>query len=171
MSAMASERVAALKAAMDGLVGEAEAEAADLDEEWSDDERVIYEEAIANFRGRGPDLLDEATPHLWAYYDSVASAFTEEQRREYEIPELDRAIDIWQEVTIELPPALTIGRPPHTPDPSYLSFEGNVSWEPEHGLQLVFAHGSSVCKVGPYDGHETNANAYDDLELLGVVYC
>jgi hypothetical protein len=51
----------------------------------------------------------------------------------------------------------------------YLSFEGEVSREPEHGLQLVHEDGQRVCKVGPYDGHVTVAHAHGDPSLLGVV--
>lgn len=45
-----------------------------------------------------------------------------------------------------------------------------MSWEPEHGLQLVVEDGLRVCKVGPYDGHVTQALASGDPGLLGVVY-
>lgn len=58
---------------------------------------------------------------------------------------------------------------PLAPGRSYLSFEGEVSWEPEHSLQLVFEDGWRVCKVSPYDGHVTVADAYGDSSLLGVV--
>ena len=40
----------------------------------------------------------------------------------------------------------------------------------QHGLQIVFKDGRSVTKVGPYDGHLTNSNAYADASLDGVVY-
>jgi len=53
---------------------------------------------------------------------------------------------------------------------SYLSFEGEVSWEPEHELQLVYEDGQRVCKVRQYDGHVTVADAYGDPSLLGVVF-
>ena len=51
-----------------------------------------------------------------------------------------------------------------------MSFEGEVSWEREHGLQLVIEEGARVCKVGPYDGHVTMAHAYGDPSLLGVIF-
>jgi hypothetical protein len=56
------------------------------------------------------------------------------------------------------------------PELSYISFEGEVTWEPEHGLQLVFEHGRRVCKVGPYDGHHTKGHAYGDPALIDVVF-
>jgi hypothetical protein len=52
----------------------------------------------------------------------------------------------------------------------YVSIECNCDWEPEHGLQIVLKNGSEVTKVGPYDGHLTNSDAYADSTLEGVVY-
>jgi hypothetical protein len=37
-------------------------------------------------------------------------------------------------------------------------------------MQLVIRDGRAVTKVGPFDGHVTNADAYDDRKLRGVVY-
>jgi hypothetical protein len=34
----------------------------------------------------------------------------------------------------------------------------------------VFRDGATVTKVGPYNGHLTNAAAYDDEQLNDVVY-
>ncbi len=107
---------------------------------------------------------------MWAYYSSVASAFSPAEREDYGIPEIPASADIWSEAEFQLPPTLGFGRGALEPGRSYLSFEGEVSWEPEHGLQLVFEHGLSVCKVGPYDGHYTNAHAYGDASLLDVVF-
>jgi hypothetical protein len=52
----------------------------------------------------------------------------------------------------------------------YVSVECECAWEPEHGLQLVFRDGATVTKVGPYDGHLTNAAACNDEKLNDVVY-
>jgi len=52
----------------------------------------------------------------------------------------------------------------------YVSLECNCNWEPEHGLQLVFKNGSTIKKVGPYDGHLANSDAYADDRLENVVY-
>ena len=52
----------------------------------------------------------------------------------------------------------------------FVSIECECDWEPEHGLQLVLEDGARVTKVGPYDGHLTNAAAYADPTLEGVVY-
>jgi hypothetical protein len=90
----------------------------------------------------------------------------EDQILREEIPD---SADIWEHVQFRHPPQWRLGGGPLAPGRSYLSFEGEVSWEPEHGLQLVFEDGQHVCKVSPYDGHVTVAHAYGDSSLLGVV--
>lgn len=52
----------------------------------------------------------------------------------------------------------------------YISIECECAWEPEHGLQLVFRGGRTVSKVGPFDGHLTNAAAFGRQDLRGVIY-
>lgn len=52
----------------------------------------------------------------------------------------------------------------------YISIECECDWEPEHGLQIVFQDGTTVTKVGPYDGHLTNAAAYGRPDFRGVIY-
>jgi hypothetical protein len=46
----------------------------------------------------------------------------------------------------------------------------NCDWEVEHGMQLVLRDGRTVSKVSPYDGHLTNADAFADPKLVGVIY-
>jgi len=46
------------------------------------------------------------------------------------------------------------------------TIECGCNWEREHGLQIVLREGLSVTKLGPYDGHLTNA----DSSLESVVY-
>nr|WP_240742158.1 hypothetical protein [Micromonospora zingiberis] len=52
----------------------------------------------------------------------------------------------------------------------YVTAECNCDWEPEHGLQIILRDGRAVTKVGPYDGHLTNAAAFNRDDLEGVVY-
>lgn len=52
----------------------------------------------------------------------------------------------------------------------YISLECGCNWEPEHGLQIVFKHGRTINKIGPYDSHLTNSDAYADPKLEDVVY-
>lgn len=161
---MASHRVQELKQKLDVLLRDA-----DLDD-LAPDERLLAEEAARNFTSGGTALLDAATEFMWAYYKDFVGEFTPAERSEYGLPELRAGADIWDEVEFRHPPEVWVGDGPLEPGPSYISFEGDVSWEREHGLQLVFEHGERVCKVGPYDGHLTNAHAYGDPSLLGVIY-
>jgi hypothetical protein len=73
--------------------------------------------------------------------------------------------DVWNHV--QFGDALTVGR---RDDDGfvYISLESDCDWKPEHGLQMVFVNGRRVNKVGPYDGHFTNADAYGDANSLGV---
>lgn len=43
---------------------------------------------------------------------------------------------------------------------TFVQIEGRVAWEPEHGLQMSWAEGRRLVKVGPFDGHPTNGHAY-----------
>ena len=52
----------------------------------------------------------------------------------------------------------------------YLQLEGNVAWEPEHGLQMSWANGNKLVKAGPFDGHPTNGHAYADPERDQYVF-
>jgi hypothetical protein len=166
MADVASDSVVVLKAKLDLLVGAPEL----FGDEPTPEERVVIDEAIHNFRVAGATVLDEATPFLWEYYRSVASAFGQREREEYGIPELNGGADIWDEVQLVSPPRIQLGGGRLQPGRSYISFEGGVTWELEHGLQLVFEHGLHVCKVGPYDDHNTNAHAYGREDLLGVIF-
>lgn len=155
-----------LKQRLDRLV---EAVQPDPDEFTADDVAALAE-AKRTFIAAGPDLLVQVTDDLWAYYDSTVAEFSTEQRAAYGIRDLPKSADIWAEVTITVAPEVTVGGSAHTPARCYLSFEGEVPWEPEHGFQLVVENGRRVCKLGPYDGHLTNAAAFADPSLLRVVF-
>jgi Domain of unknown function (DUF6985) len=75
---------------------------------------------------------------------------------------------IWEHVQVGDEPMVT--RSAYGDQRVYISFECSRDWEPEHGLQIVFKEGRIVNKVGPYDGHLTNAAAFADDKLENVVY-
>ena len=76
--------------------------------------------------------------------------------------------DVWGHVS--LGSEISVSRMGNGDDTIYLSLESNCDWEEEHGLQIVFKEGKTVCKVGPFDGCLTNAEAYSDQSLVDVVY-
>jgi Domain of unknown function (DUF6985) len=162
---MASDRVHYLKTLLDQLASQAEA-----GEQATTAEQALRSQAISGFIAGGAQLLDQATPYLRAYYQRTADEFTAEERALYGIPDIPDSADIWEHVQFPHPAQCRPGGGPLSPGRSYLSFEGEVSWEPEHGLQLVYEDGQRLCKVSPYDGHLTLAHAYGDPSLLGVVF-
>jgi hypothetical protein len=105
-----------------------------------------------------------------AYCRHTAAGFTPDEQGRYGIPQIPDSADIWEHARFRDPPEWILGGGPLSPGRSYLSFEGEVSWEPEHGLQLVFEDGQRVCKVSQYDGHVTAARAYGDPSLLSVIF-
>jgi hypothetical protein len=107
---------------------------------------------------------------MWASYKAFKAKFSPEDRLDYGTPENPNSADIWEQVQFQHPPEWLLCDGPLMPGRSYLSFEGEVSWEPEHGLQLVYEDGRRVCKVSPYDGHVTIAHANGDASLRGVVF-
>ena len=125
--------------------------------------RILFAEAVAAVRAGGAALLDTVTPHLWEYYRDMADACGEDNLGMTPLAEGD---DIWVHVELPRPPSVSRGYgPPSEPSPCYLNFEGEVTWEPEHGLQLVFDHSGTVRRVGPYTGHLTNSGS-----RAGLVY-
>lgn len=145
----------AAKDHLDRLIGDA-----DFVPGFTDD----LETARRRFLNAGGELLEEALPWLWRYY-------LDERRTATDALQLGGPEEIWAHLTFLTPPEIRPGGDsPVRPHGSYVSFEGEVAWEPEHGLQLVFADGRELCKVGPYDGHLTHAAAYGDLDLLGQIY-
>lgn len=155
-----------LKTRLDALLEQEDPMDAIFDAEQED----ARQRAAAAFRAAGPELLDEATPHLWAYYRATVDELGPDRLSDAGVPVLDEDADIWAEVTIAEPPSIEVGGTDLEPAAAYVSFEGEVSWEPEHGLQLVVENGERICKVGPYDGHVTVAHAYGDPGLLGTVF-
>lgn len=159
------ESAVAIKAVLDRLC-----DAAELEWEPSESEQHAIALALAQFKARGPDILDEVTPELWAYYRSAAKSFGETAQRRFVPPSLPETADIWSQVSFRFPPQILLGGRQSAPASVYISFEGDVTWEPEHGLQLVIDDGNRIGKLGPYDGHVTNAAAVGDDTLLGVVF-
>ena len=75
---------------------------------------------------------------------------------------------VWAHVRLGSEP--TVSRRSYGDKGIYISLECGCDWEKEHGMQIVFKNGLKVNKVGPFDGHLTNADAYDDDSLENVVY-
>jgi len=109
-------------------------------------------------------LLLDATPYVHQYCLEMLALWGDEA------PQLaiERPEDVWQHV--DLGGVLAVSRDYGSGRDVFVSLECNCAWEVEHGLQLVFKNGREISKVGPFDGHVSNASAYDDETLDGVIY-
>ncbi len=129
-----------------------------------DESREDFHVAIDNFLSADVSVLRDAEPYIFQYYEQCKGADAAEE----EFPDINSPGDIWTHVQLGENPVVT--RRAADDQDVYVSVECGCDWEPEHGLQIVFKNGREVNKVGPYDGHVTNADAYADERLNGVIF-
>lgn len=126
-------------------------------------EKLAVDGAVATFLTAG-NALPAASAHVYAYYRETIR-LSHEQGTASELPDIGGLEFVWEYVSL--------GREFHADRDGdgrvYISVECECAWEPEHGLQLVFDSGT-ITKVGPFDGHLTNASAFGRADLEGVVY-
>ena len=116
-------------------------------------------DTIAAFLGLDERVLKASAPSIFDYYLDVQSDVGDEEG----FPSINGPDEVWQHIEFG---DVTIGRDGAA---VFVSVESNCSWEPEHGLQIVFRAGRAVTKVGPFDGQYTNASA-DGRDREDVVY-
>jgi hypothetical protein len=120
--------------------------------------------AIANFLSLSPAILTTVEADIFRYYKDSG---------ELGDPEEDVIIDapngIWKH--IQIGDQLIVSRRKDGDKGIYISLDCSCDWQHEYGLQIVFRNGLAINKVGPYDGHVSNADAYEDESLEAVVYC
>ncbi|MGY0466658.1 DUF6985 domain-containing protein [Kitasatospora sp. cg17-2] len=133
---------------------------------YDDDEaKADFETAVRAFLGLGESALRSASVPVFQYYLDVRA----EVAGKGDFVSIAGPEDVWLhvrpggEVTVQREDA-------HGDRQVYVSVECECAWEPEHGLQIVFRRGGTVAKVGPFDGHLTNAAAFDRADLAGAVY-
>jgi len=132
------------------------------DEDRNKDE---FHAAIAHFLSLDSSALKHAEPHVFQYYkDSRENQDPDDE----EFPSIKSPGDVWPHVRFGDEP--TVMRRANGDKGIYISLECGCDWEAEHGLQIVFKNGLKVNKVGPYDGHLTNSDAYADSRLEDVIY-
>jgi hypothetical protein len=117
--------------------------------------------AIANFLTIGPEVLKRAEPFLYRYYQDCA-------RHGDATATIASPADVWRHLHFGDEPQ--VKRRAHGDKGIYVSLSCRCDWEQEHGLELVFKNGLTVNKVGPFDGHATNADAYAEPGFEDVVY-
>lgn len=122
-----------------------------------------FETVVRSLLACDRDALLAASQPLYQYYADMKRVIGED-----DVPSILTAEEAWDHV--QLGREVYIERRHGGDKRVYASIECECEWETEHGLQLVLRDGLSVCKLGPYDGHLTNADAYSDPALESVVY-
>ena len=147
---------------VDGLVGQIVV----TEDYVADEDKPAVHDAVAAFLAVDGRVLGAASAHVFAYYLDTVRLFRE-QGWDVDLPEITDPDSVWEYVSF--------GSDFHVDRDSrdgqvYVSVECECAWEPEHGLHLVFRGGHTISKVGPFDGHLTNAGAFGRDGLEGVVY-
>jgi len=136
-----------------------------LEEYDGDPNKEDFHLAIKNFLSVSEASLKAAEQDIFRYYKDCNADLRPGDGGYVDIA---RPGDVWDHIALGNEPIAT--RRPHGDQLVYISLECGCDWEPEHGLQIVFRHGLIVCKVGAYDGHLTNSDAYNDEALEEVIY-
>ena len=105
--------------------------------------------------------LKEAEKYIFQYYEDL---YDEED----DCVKITKPEDVWNH--IEFGDSLMVTRREYGDKLIYISLECSCDWEEEHGLEIVFKEGLKVNKIGSFDGHLTNSDAYANDELEDVVY-
>ncbi len=122
-----------------------------------------FHSAIANFLSLSPAILTTVEADIFQYYKDSGELGDPEEDVIIEAPN-----GVW--LHVQIGDQITVSRRRGGDNGIYLSLDCSCDWEHEHGLQIIFKNGLSINKIGPYDGHLTNSDAYDDDSLETVVY-
>lgn len=123
--------------------------------------------ALVEFLKRDPSDRLKDSRHVFSYYQDIYAMVGGEDWLDEKMGVVSSAKQIWSHVT----PGPIFLESGHGSDASqYVVMEAECTWEGEHGLMMVWKDGRNLCKVGGYDGHVTNANAYADDKLINIVY-
>lgn len=121
-----------------------------------------FETALQNFLRLSEGWLENCSQYLWEYYRDMVELIGEE-----DLDPIDADDDILSK--IELDSEIEV-RWDCDENDVYVSLGGGCDWEIEHGLQITLRNGNVLAKVGDYDGHVSNADAYDREDFKNVVY-
>ena len=134
----------------------------ELDDEVSRSDPTLIEFLNRNAKDRLKD-----SRHVFNYYKDFHYSVGGEDCLDQEMGIVSDPEHIWMHVT----PRTIFVENGYDPDTSrYVVIEAECAWEEEHGLMMVWKDGKFLNKVGGYDDHVTNADAYDDDTLHDVVY-
>jgi hypothetical protein len=120
-----------------------------LDGYEDDAQPTDFHRAIANFLAIDSSVLDEASVHVFKYYQDCLGTADD-------IPEIAVPANVWQHVHFRNQLEIQVTRNDYVDEEVYIYLSCGCDWEDEHGLQVVFKQGLWVSRVGPNDGHLSN---------------
>ncbi len=132
-------------------------------EGYDDERKEEFHAADANFLSGTPAVLREADEPLFRYYKDFEEWWLQDDK-----PAIKSTDEVWQHVQLGSEPM--VSRRSYGDKGIYISVECGCDWEQEHGLQLVFKNGLRINKLGGYDGHLTNSDAFANDSLEEVIY-
>ncbi|SMC29103.1 hypothetical protein SAMN02745857_03605 [Andreprevotia lacus DSM 23236] len=134
--------------------------------EYEDDAQPAdFHVAVANLLAAPFAVLQAVEADIYRYYQDIHSYWEPGEEGYLAIAS---PADVWQHITFGYEPVVERR---HDGDQAvYVSLTCNCDWDREHGLQIVLRNGEQVVKIGPYDGHLTHGDAYDDPTLEAVIY-
>jgi hypothetical protein len=138
-----------------------------LDGYADDTHKADYHLALQNLIELGTAALAAVEPYVAQYCHEMLDLYEEVDRPNVKV---DHPSEVWKYVQFGAELHVTRRAEGDDEDGIYFSLECGCDWEREHGLDLVLRDGLAFTKVGPYDGHITNADAYDDPLLKGVIF-
>ena len=124
-----------------------------------------FHTAIKNFLSINQSVLNDAEPHIFQYYKDFNADWDEGSE---EFITIESPADVWKHV--QLGAKVMVTRRSYGDKGIYISVECECDWEQEHGLQIVFKNGLTINKIGQFDGHCTNSDAYGDESLENIIY-
>lgn len=138
-----------------------------LDAYVEDTHQTDYHVALRNLLELDSAALAAVEPYVVQYCNDTLSLYDEQDR-----PPVRLAVpsDVWKYVHFGSELHVVRRAMGDEEDGIYFSLECSCDWEQEHGLVLILRDGLAFTKVGPYDGHLTNADAYADPTLKGVIF-
>lgn len=105
--------------------------------------------------------------HIYAYYRDYHEAVGGEDWLDEQMGVPQTPEDVWTHVT---PGQVMVWQDRNDGDLWHVVMEAECAWEEEHGLMLVWRGGSALTKVGGYDGHASNGDAYARSDMDDIVY-
>lgn len=130
-----------------------------------DESKDDFHSVIITLLSAGPEVLKAAEPDVFSYYQDMNGYWAPSDE---EYVSIKTPSEVWSHV--EFGEEVVVSRRSYGDKKIYVSIECSCDWEPEHGLQIVLKDGKAISKVGPYDGHLTNSDAYADERLENVIY-